>query len=1130
MNPDDSLREVSLADRFDLSKHTVLLSGTQALLRVALMQRARDAAAGHNTAGYVSGYRGSPLGAVDATFEKSQPLLESAEIRFQPGLNEDLAATAIWGTQQAELRGEGLYEGVFALWYGKGPGVDRSGDVFRHANLAGTSPMGGVLVAAGDDHTCESSTTCHQSELALIDAMIPILSPAGLQDLLDFSIHGWALSRYSGCWVGLKSLKDTIEATAVVDGDPFRIETRIPDRRIEQALNIRLGDTPQEQEARLHLHKIPAAQAYARANGLDRRMHGTKGARIGIVSSGKSWLDLAHAFDLLGLDDDAAQRLGITTYKVGMVWPMDPVNFGDWASGLDHVIVVEEKRPVLEPQVRNSVPAGVTVLGNNDLQGAPLFRSILDLDPANIGLGLLHALDQIGMDTSQFKGRAERLCSLMQDNPAPDLTERKPWFCAGCPHSSSTRLPDGARAYAGIGCHYMAQWMDRETSGYTHMGGEGANWIGEAPFSKRPHVFQNMGDGTYNHSGNQAVRAAVYADTNITYKILYNDAVAMTGGQEHEGAMTPYQIAAELLAFGVRKVVAVIDEKEETPRLPSGVPSLPRGKLQDVQEELQSIKGVTAIIYVQTCAAEKRRRRKRGQFPDPDKRVFINPAICEGCGDCGKASNCVAILPLDTPFGRKRQIDQSACNKDFSCLNGFCPSFVTLSGARPKAWTATGAEFRDLPDPVLPQLDRPWNILITGIGGTGVVTLGALMTMAAHLEGKGAAELQMAGLAQKGGAVSIHCRIAPSPTDLKATRLTTGEADAVIAGDLVVAAGGKALNLMEPGRTRVMANETTAMTGQFTLDHAFKIPGPELQHRIKERVGADAMTLIDASSAARDHLGDSIYSNVLLLGAAWQAGLVPLGRAALRRAIELNGAGVEGNLQAFETGRWCHLQASDSVTPPESTTDTAQERIDQLAEFLIDYQGAALKTRFVNMVARAREAEAAKGVTGFAEAVADGYWKLLTYKDEYEVARLHTRELDTLLEANFSSVERLTFHLAPPLFSRVGKDGRPVKSEFGPWIRHVFRVLSGMKRLRGTPFDIFGYTAERRHERRMIRQFEHDIEQVMPVLSVETIADAITLARLPETIKGFGHVKAANATRADAQKVQLLERLGLLAT
>lgn len=1123
-----SLRDVSLEDRFDLTRHTILLSGTQALLRATLMQRARDAAAGLDTAGYITGYRGSPLGAVDATFEKARPLLDPAQIKFQPGLNEDLAATALWGSQQGELRGEGLHQGVFGLWYGKGPGVDRSGDVLRHANLAGSAPLGGVIVAAGDDHTCESSTTCHQSELALIDGMIPILSPAGVQELLDFCIHGWALSRYSGCWVGMKSVKDTIEATAVVDGDPFRIEVRLPDATGRPDVNIRLGDTPQAQEARLHEVKIPAAQAYARENRLDKRMHGSRGARIGIVSSGKSWLDLAHALDILGLDERSLQALGITTYKVGMVWPLEPVNLTDWATGLDHVIVVEEKRPVLEPQVREVVALGTTVLGSRDLTGAPLFRSTLDLDPARIAFGLFRVLDQLGIDQRVCMDRIERLRALVPAEATPALAERKPWFCAGCPHSSSTRLPEGARAYAGIGCHYMAQWMDRETSGYTHMGGEGANWIGEAPFSRRAHVFQNMGDGTYNHSGSQAIKAAVYAGTNITFKILYNDAVAMTGGQGHEGAMTPFQIGAELLAFGVRKVVAVIDEKEPPPRLPANVDTRPRSRLMDVQTELRSIQGVTAILYIQTCAAEKRRRRKRGIAAEPDKRVFINSAVCEGCGDCGKASNCVAVLPIDTAFGRKRKIDQSACNKDFSCLNGLCPSFVTLSGARPKPYAPLRSELPELSDPQLPELDKVWNILITGVGGTGVVTVGALLTMAAHLEGKGAAELQMAGLAQKGGAVSIHCRLAPSPADIKATRLSMGEADTVIAADIVVAAGNKALGLMAPGRTRVLANTSVSMTGQFTLDPDFALPGADLLHQIETRVGAYALTAVDATAAARGYLGDSIYSNIVLLGAAWQSGLIPLSRAALRRAIELNGADIKANLDAFETGRLV-VSGERKIAIIPDQPEARSARIDRWCAFLIDYQGPELKARFLRLLGQAEAAEAAKGVTGLVDAVADGFFKLLTYKDEYEVARLHLRHLETLLAEEFGSVARVTFHLAPPMFSRTGQDGRPVKREFGPWVRHLFRLLVWTRRLRGTPFDPFGYMAERRHERQLIEEYEIDLRQAISVVSPPNAETVIRLARLPEKIRGFGQVKQKNAFRAEAERIEALQILGLRA-
>jgi len=1117
------LRDVELSDRYDLTKSSVLLSGTQALVRATLMQCARDKAEGLNTAAYVSGYRGSPLGAVDAAFQSMTKLLEPANIKFQAGLNEDIAATAIWGTQQAELRGEGLYDGVFGFWYGKGPGVDRSGDVLRHANLAGSSAAGGVLIAAGDDHTCESSTTCHQSELALIDAMIPILSPAGVQELLDFSIHGWAMSRFSGCWVGLKSVKDTIEATAVVNADPARVKRHIPSDVVLPVggLNIRLGDSPQEQEARLHDHKIPAAQAYARANALDHRVHGAASARVGIVSSGKSWLDTAHALEMMGLSTADLEQMGVTTYKVGLVWPLDQKSFQDWAAGLDAIIVVEEKRPILEPQVREAAARATVIIGAKDANGDVLFPSKMDLNPAKIALGLARAFGLSGLDLSMTRPKIERLQTLAMHDAPSGLIERKPWFCAGCPHSSSTKLPEGARAYAGIGCHYMAQWMDRETSGHTHMGGEGANWIGESRFSKRSHVFQNMGDGTYNHSGSLAVKAAVYSGANITYKILYNDAVAMTGGQTHEGAMSPFQIAAELTAFGVRKVVAVIDEKEHVPALPKYVPVVLRKDLERVQRELQAIEGVTAIVYIQTCAAEKRRRRKRGQFPDPDKRVFINPAICEGCGDCGKASNCVAILPLETPLGRKRKIDQSSCNKDFSCLNGFCPSFVTLSGTRPKVQLASELSLPDLPDPVLPALTGVWSILITGIGGTGVVTVGALLTMAAHLEGKGAAELQMAGLAQKGGAVSIHCRIAPKPDDIKATRLAAGEANAVISGDMVVTAAQKSLELMQLGKTRVLASTHEAMTGQFTLEPEFRIPQEGLLQAVENRVGANAVQRIDGVAASKQYLGNSIYSNVLLLGAAWQAGFIPLSREALHKAIELNGAGVDGNLRAFEIGRW--MIAAPALPKPRVLTASSEEnRLESLAKFLTDYQGPKLAKRFLTLVGQAAQAENAKQLNGFSEAVAEGWFKLLSYKDEYEVARLHSTFLDDALAQEFETVGKIKFHLAPPLFARKDKAGHPIKTEFGPWMRPAFRVLAKLKILRGTMFDVFGYTAERQFERRLIEDYERDIIAIFQRLSVDNLNDAIALAKLPTMIKGFGHVKQANAELAAKERTRLI--------
>src|SRR6056297_3287060 len=845
-----SLRDVSLHDKYDLETGAVLLNGTQALVRLMLMQRARDVAAGLNTAGYVTGYRGSPLGGVDINMAKAREDLEAAHVRFHPGLNEDLTATALWGTQQAELRGEGKYDGVFGLWYGKGPGVDRSGDVMRHANMAGSSKHGGVLMAMGDDHTGESSTVCHQSDWAMVDAYMPVLSPAGVQEILDYGLYGFALSRFAGVWCGLKTMKDTVEVTSVVDGRPDRMSFVIPEFDMpEGGLNIRLQDHWIAQEARMIDHKRFAAETFAHANRIDRRMHGRPGAKIGIVAAGKTWLDVVHALDLLGIDAAEAERLGLTTYKVAQTWPLDMASFAEWAEGLELIVVVEEKRKLIEVQIKEALfdnRRGRRVYGwykggAGSLHTEELFPTRMALDPVMIAEKIGGVLIEEGRGTDRVKAGLAQIAESKHADNAENIAARLPYFCSGCPHNTSTKLPEGSRAYAGIGCHIMALWMDRETSGYTHMGGEGANWIGEAPFSERGHVFQNIGDGTYNHSGILAIRAAVAAGVTMTYKILYNDAVAMTGGQGNEGGLSPDRIVRELQAMGVRDVAVVFDAKEEPDRalFPKDIGWHERAELPVVQEKLREISGVSAIVYVQTCAAEKRRRRKRGTFPDPDKRVFINPDVCEGCGDCGIKSNCVAVLPLETPFGRKRQIDQSACNKDFSCLEGFCPSFVTVKGATPKTRGGAGVEIPALPEPAVPALDRPWNLLITGVGGTGVVTIGAILSMAAHLERKAASEMQMAGLAQKGGAVSIHCRLAPAPEDINAVRIAAAEADAVIGGDMVVTAAPKARSLMAPGRTRVIANTHEQVTGQFTRDPEFTLPSDALMAAVADRVGAE---------------------------------------------------------------------------------------------------------------------------------------------------------------------------------------------------------------------------------------------------------------------------------------------------
>ncbi|SFE23077.1 indolepyruvate ferredoxin oxidoreductase family protein [Roseivivax sediminis] len=1127
-----STHDISLNDRFDIGKDRVLLNGTQALVRLMLMQKARDETAGLDTAGYVTGYRGSPLGAVDLQMKRAGKWLEAANILFKEGLNEDLAATQLWGSQQAELRGEGKYDGVFGLWYGKGPGVDRSGDVMRHANMAGTSQHGGVLMAMGDDHTGESSTVLHQSEWALVDAYMPVVSPAGVQEILDYGIYGYALSRFAGLWVGLKTMKDTVEATAVVDGRPDRMRLVDPSdfAMPEGGLNIRLGDTPHLQEARMIDHKRFAAEAFSHANRMDKRAWGKPGAKIGLVAAGKNWLDLTHALTLLGIDEAEAERLGITTYKVGQTFPLDMQGFHDWAEGLDLIIIVEEKRKLIEVQVKEAIfddRRGRRVYGwykggAGGMHREELFPTRGALDPVWIAEKLGEILIEEGRGTEAVKAGLATLAEARKADNVEEIAARLPYYCAGCPHNTSTKVPEGSRGYAGIGCHYMVQWMDRSTTGFTHMGAEGANWIGEAPFSKTPHVFQNIGDGTYNHSGKQAIRAALAAGTNITYKILYNDAVAMTGGQKNEGGLTPGRIARELEAMGVGRIEVVYDEKEEPERahFPKSVGWHERAELETVQKELREVPGVTAILYVQTCAAEKRRRRKRREFPDPDTRVFINTDVCEGCGDCGVQSNCVAIAPKETEFGRKREIDQSACNKDFSCLNGFCPSFVTLEGAQPKKGATTDLMLPDLPEPKVPGIDKTWNVIVTGVGGTGVVTVGAVMAQAAQIAGMGAGMMEMAGLAQKGGAVHIHLRLAKAPEDISAVRVATGEADALIGGDLVVSAGSKTLGLCATGRTGAVVNSHETPTGEFTRNTEFALPADRLKLALERRM-KDRLDLFDASELARATLGDSIFSNVMLLGAAWQRGLVPLPKAAILRAIELNGAAVEGNTRAFEIGRWAmvHPEEAARVAVPNvvDRPKTLEERIEARAAHLTAYQGKRLARRYRAMVDRVEDPK-------LREAVARGYHKLLSYKDEYEVARLHL-ETRAKAEAAFDGKFRMHFHLAPPILAKEGADGRPVKKRYGEGMLRNFRLLARLKWLRGTPFDPFGRSEERRMERALIRQYEADMAEWLPQARPGTRDALVALAELPRTIRGFGPVKAANAEKARRRREELLAAL-----
>ncbi len=881
-----ALAAVSLDDKYALERGRIFLTGIQALVRLPMVQRQRDVAAGLNTACFISGYRGSPLGGFDQQLWAANPFLARNHIHFQPGVNEDLAATAVWGSQQGEIFGKSRYDGVFAIWYGKGPGVDRSGDALKHGNSAGSARHGGVLCLAGDDHMAKSSTLAHQSEYAMVDASMPILNPSGVQEFLDLGLFGWALSRYSGCWVALKTTSDAAESTASIHVAPERIEIVLPDdfEMPPGGLNIRWPDTPLEQEERLHRHKIYAALAFARANKLDRTVIDSPNRRFGIVTTGKSYLDVRQALEDLGIDEAMAAELGLSLYKVGLVWPLEREGIRHFAEGLDEILVVEEKRAVIENQLKEQLynwraDVRPRVIGKFNEDGEWILPSINELTPARIAqviarrIARFHTSEAI---ENRLKFLLEKEAALTRE-PAP-LT-RIPYFCSGCPHNSSTKVPEGSKALAGIGCHYMVQWMDRDTETFTQMGGEGANWVGQAPFSDVKHVFVNLGDGTYFHSGILAIRAAVAAHVNITYKILYNDAVAMTGGQGMDGPLDPAMITRQVYAEGAKRIVVVSDEPEKYPGDTEWAPGVKvehRDRLDAVQRGLREVEGVTVLLYDQTCAAEKRRRRKRGTYPDPPKRVFINELVCEGCGDCSVQSNCLSVVPVESEYGRKRAIDQSSCNKDFSCLNGFCPSFVTVHGGRPRRHSAVsrdGADLPDLPEPKIAELNAPYGILVTGVGGTGVVTIGALLGMAAHIEGKGCSLLDMTGLAQKGGAVVSHVRLAPKPEDLHSVRLSAGGAQLVLGCDLVVAAGFESLSKVEAGETRLIVNCQETVTGDFTRNPDYHFPAEQLRRLIADTAGPDAVDFLDATRLATALIGDSIATNLFVLGYAWQQGL-----------------------------------------------------------------------------------------------------------------------------------------------------------------------------------------------------------------------------------------------------------------
>jgi indolepyruvate ferredoxin oxidoreductase len=1099
--------DITLDERWDAAGRETLLTGTQALVRLPLVIRQLDRAAGLDTAGYISGYRGSPLGGYDRELAKQKKRLLADGIHFEPGLNEDLAATACWGTQQVGLYPNAKHQGVFAIWYGKGPGVDRSGDVLRHANGAGTAPLGGVLALAGDDPASKSSTVTSGCEYAFADLEIPLLDPADVGEVLEYGVKGIALSRFSGLWVGLKCVAETMDATMSLTVDPAAFSTISPEVTLpEGGLHIRLKDAALPIEERVRRHKLPAALAFARANNLNPVIWRAPSPRFGIAVRGKAWSTLKQALADAGITPELARMMGLVIWKPGLVWPLDREAARDFARGLDTILVVEDRRSFLESQLREAL---YDLPARPALRGKDVLSDLSELDAAQLLRALAATLPE-GLRTEQLTARVAELDALAARAAEP-LSLRQPYFCPGCPHNTSTRVPEGSHALAGIGCHYLAKDMNRESDLFTHMGGEGAPWLGQRLFTETPHVFANIGDGTYAHSGSMAVRAAIAAKATMTYKILVNSAVAMTGGQAPEGEVTVPRIAAQMVAEGAARVVVVGDDPDrhrDDPLIPKGVTFHPRAELDAVQRSLRETPGVTVLIYDQQCATERRRMRKRDLSPKATKRAVINPRVCEDCGDCSRVSNCIAIEPIETEWGRKRRIDQSGCNQDFSCVEGFCPSFLTLEGAepaRPPLPTLQG----EPPEPTLPEPRRgeAWNLILAGVGGQGVTALSAILAMAAHMEGRPVRTLDMLGLAQKGGGVYAQLRIGTPGGSVANPRIGQGQADAVIAADLVGAHGKVVRPLLGPGRTRMVVSADVSPTGRFVLDPETREDAPAMLESVRA-VAREVVPLDGARPVERD-FGDLIFLNIWLLGAAWQRGLVPMGRDALRQAITLNGAAVERNLLAFEAGR---RAAQAAPRAPESLDSLIARRVADLT----DYQSARYASPYADFVAKVRAAEAAiiPGEERLARAVATQLHRLMAYKDEYEVARLHADPAwQAELARRFTGTTRVNMHLAPPLLS--GGE-RPRKREFGPWMLRAMGMLRHGKALRGTVLDPFGRTAERRMERRLIADYRSGIERELARLTPASHARACEWAEAASGIKGFGPIKAANVERVRA--------------
>lgn len=1170
--------DITLDTKYTARSGRVFMNGTQALVRLPLIQKLRDKQSDLNTAGFISGYRGSPLGNVDLALWNAQKHLEEHDIVFQPGLNEDLAATSVWGSQQLNLFPEATREGVFSMWYGKGPGLDRSMDVFKHANNAGTSKHGGVLLIAGDDHGAKSSTVAYQSEHILQAAGIPVLYPSTVQEYLDFGIHGWAMSRYSGLWISMKCVTDVVESSASVDVDINRVQIKYPEnfKLPEDGLNIRWPDTALAQEARLNNYRWYAALAYVRANKIDRIVIDSPNAKFGIMTAGKAYLDVRQALIDLGLTKETSATLGIRLYKVGCVWPLEAQGAREFADGLDEILVVEEKRQIMEYAIKEELynwrdDVRPEVYGKYDAKedgggewsvprGQWLLPPNAELSPSIIAKAIAQRLlkrDLPAEIRATIEARLAIIRAKEKDNQRISVvTDRKPWFCSGCPHNTSTRVPEGSRAVAGIGCHYMTIWMDRNTDTFTQMGGEGVTWIGQQHFSNTKHIFANLGDGTYFHSGILAIRAAIAAKANITYRILFNDAVAMTGGQPVDGTLTVPMINATLIAEGVTKVVIVSDEPEKYKgiSLVNNPEIHHRDNYDAVMDEVRNTKGTTIIIYDQTCATEKRRRRKRGTYPDPQRRIFINDEVCEGCGDCSEKSHCLSVEPYETPLGTKRQINQSSCNKDYSCVKGFCPSFVTAEGAEMIKPKIDGSNIpaldKNMPEPELPPIDRAYNILVPGVGGTGVVTVGAILGMAAHLESKGVHVLDITGLAQKGGAVISHIQIGYLPSDLYATRIGIGEADLILGCDSLVAASKEITSKAQKGRTWGAINQAKVPTAEIIANRKWRYPSKITEYDIRDVLGEDNVRFFDANRKALKLLGDTIFANPLLMGYAWQLGKIPLHYESLMRAFELNNVAIDKNKEAFEWGRHLAIHGPDSVNTdpislvtldddetniakPIAMVESLDALIERLSNRLVDYQNTKYAERFKQIVASVREVEhnvAGSHARRLTQTVARNLHKLMAYKDEYEVARLYLREefferLRRQFEGEPGKDYQLYVHLSPPSLKMKDGDGTPRKKKYGPRIFTLFKILTKLKFLRGTAFDPFGKHPDRVLERQLIVEYLETLEQIKLSLADNNYDIALELANYPDDIRGYGPIKEKSLEAVTQKREKLLKQL-----